>query len=146
MSIYIVYAVDAGERSEQQKQKEYEIMKIRIDKPKLSYHQYENFKRAVKDYHYFADLEPMAYCQTMDAAKHIVENNICDFNECGAYPYAAIVAVPMEYVYPESYVLESDVLTYKYNMELDQYEQMKDGPIRDRIVREIVGITGGGEE
>ena len=142
MSIYIVYAVNAGERSQQQKQKEFEIMKIKYGKPKLTYEEFEKMKKSWKDYDYYASLEPMAYCQTMDDAKYIVTNNICDFNECGSYPYAAIAVMPMEYVYPESYMYEADVLTYRYNMDQDQYELMKDGPIHDRIVQQIVGIRG----
>ena len=146
MSIYIVYAVDAGERSQQQQQKEFEIMKIKYGKPNWSFNEYERFKKSWRDFKYYANLEPMAYCKSMDDAKYAVVNNICDFNECGSYPYAAIAVVPMDYVYPESYMTEGDVLTYRYNIDQDQYELMKDGPIHDRIVQEIVGIRGGGEE
>ena len=44
-SIYIVYAVNAGERSQQQRQKEFETMKIKYGQPKLTYEEFEKMKK-----------------------------------------------------------------------------------------------------
>lgn len=141
--IYIAFAIDAGKRTPEEKIRKYEVTKLRYNNPTLTYEEYAKFQMGFKDFDYFAIADPMGYYTTKKLAEEAVQNNTCDINEAGCYPYAAVLPLPTDCMYANSYAEDNDVLIYKYNFESGMYGPL---PIRgnedliDRILQEVTGL------
>lgn len=78
----------------------------------------------------------VGYLTDKEEAIDAVKSNACDLYEAGAYPYAII-----EHIEKGLYQYDFEPMWFKYNEELDEYEQVEKEP--DFINPKTVGFAIG---
>lgn len=118
--IFILFAVDIHERTEETWQKEFEICKINHENWKdKTVKEFKDFETGWGHTHDIDDF-PAGYFLDQETALEYAKSNMADINEAGAYPYIAIVPRCVNCMYPESHT--EDIIVLKFNKESRQYD------------------------
>ena len=121
--LYIVYAISVQNKTDDILKREYECDLIKHNRSREKF-TYERFLQLLDSWglrRYNISTSEMSFHYKYKDAELCVVNNVCDINEAGCYPYAAIVRVPIGATYFETYIKEDDVEIYKYHHDIDKY-------------------------
>lgn len=133
--IYIVYAISAGQKTEEQRRKEFAMHSVRNRKFRY-FQDFCEFLKKWDDYDYYGAADVMGYFLFKDDARKAVESNMADINEAGTYPYAAILALDTGCMYPEAYIMpDAYIPVFQYNRDKDRYEEMTQTEENSKFLR-----------
>lgn len=120
--IHIIYAIDAKEKTKDDLLKEHEIFKIQHPNwQKSTFSEFLSFQKEWKHDKYSFDVEDIAYFLDKQKAIDFISNNRTDINEAGAYPFAALLSVPIGTSYARAHTRFEDVMLFEYDPLSDQY-------------------------
>ena len=121
--IYIVKTISLQKKTDEDLQNEFKIFKINHPIWLLkSYNDFLKFQTSWNNDIYSIDYEDNCYCNTYAQASDKLLNNVCDINDGGAYNYACVIKILLDVTYASSYVEESDIMLFKFDMENDVYD------------------------
>lgn len=122
--IFLVFMVDVEEKNILDWEKEMNIMKIEYG---WKYKSIEDYKDFLKDVHKCIDYkitkEVVGYFTDEKLARQMLLDNVFDVNDGGSYPYAAIMKLPMNTFYPDSYSVENKPQVFKFVKSIETGER-----------------------
>lgn len=135
--IYLIQVLNIKKKTEKDFEKDFKIFKEKYDWYKGK--TVEEFKEYIKNddvYRMFrlsdyniTEAEDIGFFTNEETAKECVINNYADINECGSYPYAVIIPIKANTLYPECYAIENkeyDVMVFEFDDKNDKYIQLNE--------------------
>lgn len=134
--VYILYAVNAHRNTDRDRHEKYLHSDYRG-----SFEQYCQFLKNLGEYSFRAYWYTAGYFQTYESACEAAAGNAGDICEAGSYPYAAVVEIPMDCVYPESYLTRDSVTLFQYVREEARYQMLdSDTPFAVFLQSQLTGL------
>lgn len=135
--IYLVQVLNIKKKTEKDFEKDFKIFKEKYDWYKGK--TVEEFKEYIKNddvYRMFrlsdyniTEAEDVGFFTNEETAKECVINNYADINECGSYPYAVIIPIKANTLYPECHAIgikEYSTMIFEFDNENDKYVQLNE--------------------
>lgn len=122
-SIYYVSAISLHKLTEKDLRLKYEIYKLKFNR-EFPYEKYlANLKTFKEDKYNISDFISSYHDTKEEAIEYVVEN-IGDINEAGSYEYASVSKAELGRCYFNSCNSITDYILYKYNHDIDKYEEL----------------------
>ena len=135
--IYRIHVFDTGEKTDEMRDLEYRIQMVRRGEGcGLSFRDYCAFLKAWGDYSYYIRDDIVGFYTDQGEAVRAVSENRADINEAGRYPYAAIVPVPVDCMYPNGDIKEDKIELFTYDRMHDQYVPARFDKRHDAFLRD----------
>ena len=139
--IYVCFQVSVKEKTPEDLEKELKIHNLRYGRNDTM-EQYKKFLHGWKEDRYAVCAEPTGYFDALEEAQQCIEANMADIWECGAYEYAAIVAMPKGCFYANAYTVKEDVLLYQFDTDTKTYKAFMDNSelfaAMNQVVRGVI--------
>lgn len=140
--IYIIKTISLKSKTEEDRQKEFEICKINYPLWKeATYQDYITFSKEWNEYDYKISSEDNCYCDEYDFTKNNVIDNSTDINDGGVYNYVAVIHTPINHAYAMTNIEQNDIHLFKFNSHSEKYDEVgyKDSKESKFIINKIIG-------
>lgn len=124
-SIYIGKMISLKEKTKEDIEKEFEIIKIKNKSwQSKTLDDYINFIKNWCNYDYIMSTEDNCYGLDYNEIENLIINNYADVNDGGIYNYATIIEIPINKMYAYTEVISIQI--FKYNKESNKYEKQNE--------------------
>lgn len=137
-SIYVCYVVSVMKETEESLRKRYEVYKLQYDKPYVTFERFMELQRSWRTDKCIISSFEVGYFDDKEDAVKAISSNMADINECGAYPFAAIVEMPKNCFYPNTYASRNEVMVFKFDQISKTYVLFDEDPELANLINQEV--------
>ena len=140
--LYILYAIDAWECTEEEIETKFRVeLAEHPDWKEPSMEKFIERERNIsRDAGVTIEIMAIGYFTKKPDAIHKAKTNFLDYNECGCFPYGAVVKLPVDCGYP----LPEEFWIFRYDRKTKRYYEIgrQDNRVTRAIARNLCGLMG----
>lgn len=140
---YVVRAIYADEITKEKNERNYEIHKIKYNKPNLTLDEFNKFQSDWKLNKWDIGGFDSSYHFDKEEAINYAKKNIGDINEAGCYMYAAVCPLPIGLAYYNTGIDKNDIILFKYEREEDEYKTWTPDSSEKELYERILNYVWG---